>query len=125
MLDVAVRGDIPAGCCTNIFGVLAANDDLLSLPLSSKGGEGKATSAHGDACKEQRVREPVPLHPNPHPQGEGTAKAGAQQTDEARFAEARATIPPLPKGEGRGEGKGTVENAPVPKADSEPSLPGT
>jgi RND family efflux transporter MFP subunit len=35
--------------------VLAANDDLLSLALSSKGGEGKgaAASKHRDACKEQ------------------------------------------------------------------------
>jgi len=34
--DAAVRGDIPAGCRANISGVLAENDDLLSLPLSSK-----------------------------------------------------------------------------------------
>jgi phosphoribosylformylglycinamidine synthase len=44
-LDVAVRGDIPARCRTNIPGGLAENDDLLSLPLSSKGGEGNGAPA--------------------------------------------------------------------------------
>jgi hypothetical protein len=36
MLDVTVPGDIPAGCRTNISGVLAENDDLLSLPSPPK-----------------------------------------------------------------------------------------
>jgi hypothetical protein len=55
ILDVAVRGDITAGCRATISGVLAEKDDLLSLPLSSKGGEGNGTAAieHPDACKEQ------------------------------------------------------------------------
>jgi putative protease len=60
-LDAAVRGDIPAGCRTNISGGLLENNDLLSLPLSSKGGEGNnaAASEHRDACKEQaRGAEP-------------------------------------------------------------------
>ena len=50
-LDAAVRGDIPAGCHTNISGMLAENDDLLSLPLSSKRGEGNA--------KQVRARAPA------------------------------------------------------------------
>jgi hypothetical protein len=56
LLEAAVGGDIPAGCRTNTSGVLAENDDLLSLPLSSKGGEGKgaSVSAHRDAFKQQR-----------------------------------------------------------------------
>jgi hypothetical protein len=53
ILDAAVRGDIPAGCRTSLSGVLVENDDLLSLPLSFKGGEGTAASEHRDACKEQ------------------------------------------------------------------------
>jgi hypothetical protein len=55
ILDAAVRGDIPAACRTNTSGVLVENDDLLSLPLSSKGGEGNcaAASEHRDMCKEQ------------------------------------------------------------------------
>ena len=46
---------MPAGCHTNRLGALAENDDLLSLPLSSKGGEGNgiATSKHRDAWQEQ------------------------------------------------------------------------
>jgi len=43
--DAAVCDDIRAGWCTNATGVLAENDDLLSLPLSSKGGEGNAAAA--------------------------------------------------------------------------------
>jgi hypothetical protein len=55
LLGVEVRGDIPAGCRANTSGRWAQNDDLLSLPLSSKGGEGNGTGAreHRDACKEQ------------------------------------------------------------------------
>jgi hypothetical protein len=51
VLDAAVRGEIPAGCCTEISGMLAENDYLLSLPLSSKGGEGNGATAyeHRDA----------------------------------------------------------------------------
>jgi hypothetical protein len=44
LLDAAVRGDIPVGRCTNACGVLAESDDLLSLPLSSKGGEGNGAA---------------------------------------------------------------------------------
>ena len=53
--DAALRGDIPAGCRANRFGGLAENDDLLSLPLSSKGGEGNdaTVSKQRDACVEQ------------------------------------------------------------------------
>jgi len=53
MLEVAVRGDLPAGCRNNISGVLGENDGLLSLPLSSKGGEGNgaAASEHLAACR--------------------------------------------------------------------------
>ena len=36
---------IPTGCRTNISGVLAEDDDLLSLPLSSRGGEGSGATA--------------------------------------------------------------------------------
>ena len=53
-LDAAVRGDIPRGC-TNLSGVRAEKNGLLSLPLSSKGGEGTgaAASEHVDAGKQQ------------------------------------------------------------------------
>ena len=55
IFDAVLHGDIPAGCRTNISGGLAENDGLLSLPLSSKGGEGNGAAAreHQDACKEQ------------------------------------------------------------------------
>jgi hypothetical protein len=55
ILDSAVPGDIPAGCRNHISGVPVEDDDLLSLPLSSKGGEGNgaAASEHRAACKEQ------------------------------------------------------------------------
>ena len=55
ILDAAVRGDLPTGCRTNLSGVRAENNDLLSLPLSSKRGEGTgaAASEHRDACKKQ------------------------------------------------------------------------
>jgi hypothetical protein len=61
ILDAAVGGDTPAGCRTNISGVPAENDDLLSLPLSSKGGEGNGTAAseHRDACNEQAAGRSV------------------------------------------------------------------
>ena len=39
-LETAVNGDIPPVFRTNMSGVPADNDGLLSLPLSSKGGEG-------------------------------------------------------------------------------------
>ena len=41
-----------------IYSVLAENDDLLSLSLSSKGGEGNgaADNRHQDTCREQRER---------------------------------------------------------------------
>jgi hypothetical protein len=37
-----VHGDLAAGCRLNPSGVLVESDGLLSLPLSSKGGEGNA-----------------------------------------------------------------------------------
>ena len=54
-LSAAVHGDLPAGDRANRAGALAENKGLLSLALSSKGGEGNgaAASEHGDACKEQ------------------------------------------------------------------------
>jgi len=45
IVDAAVRNDSPAGCPTRISGVVAENDDLLSLALSSKGGEGNSAAA--------------------------------------------------------------------------------
>jgi len=58
IVEAANRGDVPTGCGSNGFGALVKNDDLLSLPLSSKGGEGNgaATSEHRDACRKQRGR---------------------------------------------------------------------
>jgi len=54
ILDTAVRGDMPVGCRTHISCLPDENNALLSLPLSSKGGEGNgaAASEHRDACKE-------------------------------------------------------------------------
>ena len=51
----AFHADIPVGCRTNQSAVLPDGDDLLSLPLSSKGGEGNGTAANDylDAWKEQ------------------------------------------------------------------------
>jgi len=43
--DTAFRGDVPAGNDTNPSGGRSANNDLLSLPLSSKGGEGNGAAA--------------------------------------------------------------------------------
>jgi len=53
--DATVGGDTPAGGRTNKSGVPAEDDDLLSLPLSSKGGEGNGAVASepADARKEQ------------------------------------------------------------------------
>jgi hypothetical protein len=42
LLDAVARGDVPAVCRTDKPWVLAQNDSLLSLALSSKGGEGNA-----------------------------------------------------------------------------------
>jgi 1,4-alpha-glucan branching enzyme len=70
-------------------------------------------------------RASVPPHSNSLAKGEGIAKAGAQQPNEAPFADRRATPPPLPKGEGRGEGEETIENAPAPRANPLPSKAGT
>jgi putative protease len=55
ILDAAVRGEIPAGCRTDMSRGRPENDDLLSLALSSKGGEGISStpSEHRDACGEQ------------------------------------------------------------------------
>jgi hypothetical protein len=57
ILNAGVRGGLPVGGLINIPGVLAENDDLLSLPLSSKGGEGNgaAASVHHDARMEPRA----------------------------------------------------------------------
>ena len=44
-LEAAVHGDSPADGPANTSGVLDGNHDLLSLPLSSKGGEGKDAAA--------------------------------------------------------------------------------
>ena len=56
--DAAVRGDVPARCCTNISDALAENDGLLSLALSSKGGEGNGATnnEHQDAHKNDIVK---------------------------------------------------------------------
>src|ERR1035441_3324137 len=43
--DAPILGDIPAGRCANASGVLAENKKLLSLPVSSKGGEGNGAAA--------------------------------------------------------------------------------
>ena len=45
LLDAAARGDMPAGCRTNISGGLPKHDHLLSLSLSSKGGEGNGAAS--------------------------------------------------------------------------------
>ena len=55
LLDAAVCGEIPAGRHTHRSGVLADKDDLLSLSLSSKGGEGT-----GAPPREQCGRAPKP-----------------------------------------------------------------
>ena len=57
-LDAAVRGGISAVCGTNSSAALAENNDLLSLPLASKGGVGNGTAANDylDAWKEQGAR---------------------------------------------------------------------
>jgi hypothetical protein len=54
ILQAVASGDISAGCLTNLSGARAENDDLLSLSLSSKGGEGNtaAGSEHRGACKD-------------------------------------------------------------------------
>jgi putative protease len=54
-LDSADRGDIPAGHRSNIAGGLSEDDGLLSLALSSRGGEGNTAAAceRRDGCKEQ------------------------------------------------------------------------
>ena len=44
-LDAAARGDIPAGGRSGAPGLLTEKDGLLSLPLSSKGGEGNGVAA--------------------------------------------------------------------------------
>jgi anthranilate synthase component 1 len=49
----AVRSDVAAAYPSTIPAALAENDDLLSLPLSSKGGEGNGAAASEHACKEQ------------------------------------------------------------------------
>jgi hypothetical protein len=72
--DAAVRGALTVGRPANISGVQVENNDLLSLPLSSKGGEGSGgpTSEHRAACKEQLGSSyPVPRGVPPH---EGTRR---------------------------------------------------
>ena len=55
ILRAAVRGELPAGCRTRQPAVSAQDDDLLSLALSSRGGEGSRAwvKASRNACKEQ------------------------------------------------------------------------
>ena len=48
-LDATARDDTPAGHRANIPGALAGTNDLLSQPLSSKGGEGNGATASPDA----------------------------------------------------------------------------
>jgi hypothetical protein len=60
MLDAVVWGDIPAGCGTNLSGMLAENDGLLSLSLSSKGGEGTGNVRRLQARKVLRQRDLSP-----------------------------------------------------------------
>src|ERR1019366_9281647 len=57
LIDAAIRGDMPVGYRTNSSGALAENHGLLSLPLSSQGGEGRGAAAneHRAACKEQKL----------------------------------------------------------------------
>ena len=66
-LDIAVCDDCASGGCTHRPGVLAENNGLLSLPLSSRGGEGNgvAASQYQDASKVQA--------PNPPPRPAGCA----------------------------------------------------
>jgi hypothetical protein len=61
MLDAAVCGATAASCRVNISDMLAENDDLLSLPLSSRGGEGigSAASEYPGACKEEAASAPM------------------------------------------------------------------
>src|ERR1035437_2252128 len=98
ILDDVVRGDIPAGCCTNIFGVLAEDDDILSLTLSSKGGEGNgaAASERRDPCKVQASGA----------RGEGSVLAPEVQRQENSLG------PPLPSPLLlRGEGEAAASRA--------------
>jgi len=57
VLDAAVGARFQR-VAADIPGLTAENDGLLSLPLSSKGGEGNgaAVSEHRDPCKEQGSR---------------------------------------------------------------------
>jgi hypothetical protein len=55
---------------------------------------------------------------------EGTPPASASQIDRALLGDQRTRILLLSEGKGRGEGEGTVEEAPVPKADLRPLLRG-
>ena len=59
-LNAAVRSELPAGCRTNSSGTLNENDGLLSLPLSSKGGEGNSAGAfeHRESSKKQSEDSP-------------------------------------------------------------------
>ena len=56
-LDAAARGDIPEGDHTDLAGGSAEQDGLLSLALSSRGGEGKdaAASERRDVDREQAL----------------------------------------------------------------------
>ena len=57
ILGAAVGGDISAGCRTDMSGGLGENDGLLSLSLSSKGGEGNGAGVTEDrhVCKHKAV----------------------------------------------------------------------
>jgi organic radical activating enzyme len=62
-LDATVRGDIPTDSHTHLSGVRVEDNDLLSLPLSSKGGKGTgaAASEPRDACSKQNPAQRLPL----------------------------------------------------------------
>jgi hypothetical protein len=96
--DAAVRGDIPASGRPSLSGVVAENNDLLSLPLSSKEGEGNGAvaSEHQGAFKAQGVSTPVP----PLPQGEGRGEEeGSVENNPAPKDHSRPT-PPGTRGSG-------------------------
>jgi len=108
-----------------VFRPERAADKVVAAPEAAPEKAPAALPGAIEVSSAASVSAPVPPHPCPLPEGEGTAEAIARQLEANRFAERRATIPPLPEGEGRGEGEGTVEQAPAPKSGSQPMLPGT
>ncbi len=64
ILDAAARGDNPAGCRTNISGVLAENDDLLFLPLPTNLGSPESCPRSPlSPSEEERAEERGPSLP--------------------------------------------------------------